>query len=83
MLFSKESLLERLDDEDYLEDRYMSSSRWAREYRLVFKHEDKFYASYYRVGATEYQDETPWDYEPDMIECPEVQQKEKIVAYYE
>lgn len=49
------------------------NSRWSLEYRLVFKHGDKFWETSYRTGATEQQDESPWEYDSAEIECWQVE----------
>lgn len=51
-------------------------TRWCLVYELVFVINDKAYLSTYRVGATESQDESPYEYEDDLIECQEVVAKE-------
>lgn len=45
------------------------NSRWSITYKLVFQVDDKYWLSFYRVGATEYQDERPWQFEGDMVDC--------------
>jgi len=57
-------------------------SRWSVTYQLIFQEGNKFYRTVYSKGATEYQDERPWDYETD-VECVEVQPVEKTVIVYE
>jgi len=57
-------------------------SRWSIYYSLVFKYEGKFYETDYSVGATEIQDESPWQYAPDEIEVTEVEPYEKTVIDY-
>ena len=71
MKFSKEFLLEELDEDPVLET-IEGSGRWTTHYRRVFAFEGKFYETYYRCGSTEMQDERPYEYEEDEIECPEV-----------
>jgi hypothetical protein len=50
---------------------------------MIFKFEDKLYKTSYSTGATEYQDEDPYEYEDDVIECPEVFPVEKTIIVYE
>lgn len=50
-------------------------------YEIVFEHEGKFYRATYSVGATECQDEAPWEYE-DKVLCEEVKQVEKLVKVW-
>ena len=51
------------------------TSRWSVYHRIVFGYEGKFYETHYSEGATEMQDESPWEYE-DEVECDEVELKE-------
>jgi hypothetical protein len=87
MKFTKEYLLDLLDGEVgdgvVMEDDVSHKTRWSLCYRMVFKHEDKFYVTRYSIGATESQDESPYEYEDDEIECKEVFPKEVTVTVYE
>lgn len=59
---------------DLIYDKQMDNDRWSIHHDIVFKHLEtgKFYSSSYSVGATEYQDERPWEYAGDVIHCIEV-----------
>lgn len=61
------------------------TSRWAVQYRLVFKDTEtgKFYEANYQRGATESQDERPFEYDGALVECHEVRPVEKTVVVYE
>lgn len=81
MLFSKEFLLEdALDNE--ISDSVLYRSRWSVTYRRVFSFKDKFYETIYSVGATEYQEENPYEGEGDEIECKEVFPTEVTITVY-
>ncbi len=58
-----------------LKDDIVDTSRWSIRHRIIFEHNGKFYQTHYSVGATECQDESPWEYD-DEIECVEVELKE-------
>jgi len=82
MLFKKEFLID-LVYEDHLPNevqvmynKIMGKSRWDAHYEMVFKCEDKFYKTSYTRGLTEYQDNQPYEYDEDEIECQEVKQVE-------
>ena len=47
-----------------IEDRITSHSRWSVQHRVVLYHipTDTYWQSHYSVGATEYQDESPWQH---------------------
>lgn len=82
MKIPKAEMLDILDTPNVLEDTLIGSGRWSVHHRIVFKYQDKFYQTTYSVGATEYQNEGPWEYEDD-IECQEVRQVEKLVKVWE
>jgi hypothetical protein len=92
--FTKEELVEKrglpyvnyagedLEDKQriYL-DEITNHNRWSVGHRIVFQYNDKVYEAYYSVGATESQDESPWEYE-DEIECTEVEEVEVAVKQW-
>jgi hypothetical protein len=85
MKFKREFLTEELGlpwfKEHKVEDKVIDNSRWSIDHELVFKYNDKFYQTYYSVGATECQDEHPWEYD-DEVNCTEViQQETKVMAW--
>ncbi len=86
MKFAKETLQNALwDDEDGFEtvvNKITGTSRWSVNYQWIFKYQDKFYQTYYSTGATEYQEESPFEYEGDEIECVEVVPYEKTIIAY-
>ena len=57
--------------------------RWSVVSMRIFEHEGRFYKTVYSEGATESQDERPYEYEGDEIECPEVFPKQHTVIVYE
>ena len=84
MIFKKEFLLDILDsDKGLIYTNLVDTSRWSLYYEMVFEFEGKFYKTAYSVGATECQDESPFEFDPDEIECQEVFKKEKLVTVYE
>jgi hypothetical protein len=57
--------------------------RWTVTYCLIIKRlsDGKFFRDYYRTGATESQDEGPWEYEiPSFVEVRPVA---KTITVYE
>lgn len=55
-----------------IEDIIIGKSRWHIQHEMIFKWTDgKVYRTQYQVGATENQDEKPWEHE-DEIGCTEV-----------
>lgn len=79
--FMLEVLWEDRDDAEIILDVIDGNSRWSLEHRFIFTFEGKFWETSYRTGATEQQDETPWQYD-DSVECWEVVPVEKIVIDY-
>jgi hypothetical protein len=80
MLFTREQLLDAL--EDAVENTIVGHSRWSVQHRAIVNIDGKFYEAEYQVGATESQDESPWQYEK-TVECPEVQQVTKTIQVWE
>ena len=81
MIFKKEFLREFEGEE--IESKIIDTTRWSIVKRRIFKYEGKFYETIYCFGATESQDESPYEYEDDEIECPEVIPVEKTIIVYE
>ncbi len=59
---------------DAIEDNIIDNTRWSIIHEIIFEYNNKFYRTEYSIGATEMQDECPWDY-MDEVECEEVIQK--------
>lgn len=79
MKFKREFLINELDlPYNAVEDKVVDNSRWSIHHKIIFEYEGKFYQTRYSVGATESQDERPWEYD-DEIDCTEVVQKEVTV----
>jgi hypothetical protein len=81
MKFSKEFLSEF--DGETVTERVIGTRRWSTDYERVFKHEGRFYLTTFSRGSTESQDERPYEYDGDEIECVEVFPREKVVIVYE
>lgn len=73
--FSKEYLQERDLPYSAILDKIIDTSRWSIIHEIVFEDNGKFYSTMYSEGATEMQDESPWEYD-NIIECTEVELKE-------
>ena len=75
--FSKDYLKDELDlpYENTIVDNIIDTGRWSIYHEIVFSDKGRFYMTTYSEGATECQDESPWEYE-DEIECTEVELKE-------
>lgn len=61
-----------------LEDKITGHGRWSVVHEIVFELGGKFYRTTYSIGATEMQDERPWQYE-DSVTCEEVKRVEKVI----
>lgn len=61
-----------------IKDDITDTSRWSIYHDIIFTHDGKFYRTYYSVGATEMQWESPWENETE-VECTEVELKEVMV----
>jgi hypothetical protein len=64
-----------------ISDEIIDTSRWSVIHYIIFKFEDKFYGTSYSVGATEQQDEYPWEFE-DPIHCEELVPIQKTITVY-
>jgi hypothetical protein len=60
---------------DAILDEITDTSRWSIHHRIIFAYQGRFYQTFYSEGATEMQDERPWEYD-DEVECEEVELKE-------
>lgn len=76
-VFSKDYLKDELNlpYDNAIVDRIIDTTRWSIIHEIVFEDNGKFYQTIYSEGATEMQDERPWEYE-DEIECTEVELRE-------
>lgn len=85
MKFKKEYLQDLVYDEvdGVIKDQITDTSRWSTHHEMVFKYEDRYYKTYYSVGSTEQQEESPFEYDDDEIECKEVFPIEKTIIVYE
>ena len=89
MKFERERLQNLLwgkcDDLKKIRNEITGTSRWSVHYELVFEDilTSKFYSVSYSRGATEYQDERPFEYDGDEINCIEVKPVEKTIIVYE
>lgn len=68
---------------ELIEDNIDDTTRWSILHSIVFKFEDKFYTTCYSEGATEMQDESPFEHEGDEVECFEVKPVEVVVTQYQ
>ena len=85
MKFKKEFLQGVVWDEEdveIIEEKIIDTDRWTTRHSVVFRLDDKYYQTYYNQGATEQQDERPYEYDEDEIECDEVEPYEVAVIKY-
>ena len=90
MKFSKETLQELADaltgevieGIEVISNEIIDNNRWSVIYAIIFKSGDHFYSSSYSTGATEIQDEYPYDNDDDEIECTEVYPHQVTVTHY-
>lgn len=79
MKFKRDYLINELGvpyDCNLIHEEIVDVTRWSIVKEIVFQDTDgKYYQTTYSEGATELQDESPWEYE-DMVECTEVELKE-------
>ncbi len=63
-------------------DTIVDNDRWSIYHEIIFEDKGKFYSAYYSVGATEMQDERPWENE-EIVDCIEVELVEKLIKVWE
>jgi len=69
----RELLWDDIDDAELVSDIIDDHRRWSVGHTIIFMFDGKFYKTSYSVGATEYQDEQPFEYCDDEIDCVEVE----------
>lgn len=70
-------------DFEVIEDKPTGNSRWSQIHQIIIKRlsDNKFFKDKYSIGATEHQEENPYEYsEPNFTEVFPV---EKVVIVYE
>lgn len=69
---------------EVVQSEMVDTSRWSHIYERVYKDLDtgKYWRTSYRVGATECQEERPYEYDGAMIEFMEVVPRETIIIEY-
>lgn len=84
MKFHKDFLINELDlPYSAIKNTITGQSRWSTQHEIVFAHEGKFYMTNYSEGSTESQDESPFEYSPNEIECIEVELVEKLIKVWQ
>lgn len=71
------------DGYSILSNELVDTSRWSTHHALVFMHQGERWRTSYRCGATECQDEYPFEYEGETVTCRRVVPVEKVVVVYE
>ncbi len=66
-----------------ISDIIVQHRRWSVDHVRVFEFEGKFYRTEYSVGATESQDEGPYEDDHKNIDCVEVTPVLKQITVYE
>lgn len=74
---------EQVDGLEVISNTIVDHTRWSVVYEVIFKEDYQFYKVSYSVGATESQDEGPFEYDNDEIDCIEVAPVEKTIVVYE
>lgn len=70
------------EDIQVIQSELIDTTRWSQIHELVIKKDDKYYSKRYSIGATEYQDEGPFDNEGPFVEFNEVEPYEHTVIKY-
>lgn len=67
---------------EIVEDKVVDTTRWSELHDIIFCYQGKHYEAGYSCGATEMQDESPWEYEEE-VECYEVTLTTQMVEVWE
>lgn len=78
----REYLLAKDLPDEALENNIIDATRWSVINEIIFEDEGRFWKTTYSEGATECQDESPWEYEPEVI-LIEVEKTQKMVFVWE
>jgi len=90
MIFTKEQLQQMVygdyeeDDKEalWLVDSHITGiSRWSVDWSGVFSYKGKHYQTFWSVGATECQEEHPFEYDEEK-DCDEVVQKKVLTTQW-
>lgn len=73
---------EEIEGFEIVEDNIVDTTRWSEIHTMIFEHEGKTYRSTYSCGATEMQDEAPYEYDDEEIVCEEVELKQVMIETY-
>lgn len=68
-----------------VQDELVDTSRWSHIHERIYQNieDGKFYSTSYSTGATECQNERPYEYDGDMIDFIEVKAIEKTITVFE
>jgi hypothetical protein len=68
----RDEMRELVGSDDVVRDRIIGHRRWSVDHELIFRRDGRLWRARYSVGATEYQEEGPFDNAPDPVGCTEV-----------
>lgn len=71
-----------VEDSKVIQDTIEGNSRWAIDHELIVQYKGKYYKTWYSVGATECQDQRPFEYEKE-VKLIEVEQVEVTVKVWQ
>lgn len=86
--FEKSLLREIIADDaegySVVESNILDTSRWSVYHECVFdrRSDGMMFRTQYSIGATEYQDESPYEYDGDVIEVEVVEPINVVVRKY-
>lgn len=80
---AREIVEEANEDWKEIESKIVDNSRWSIHHKGVFQYipTGKYYEFYWSVGATEYQEEQPFEYDKE-VEALEVHQVPEVVQVW-
>lgn len=85
--FAKEDLVDLAyggapDGFEIISNTISDTTRWSVLHELIFSFGGEFFRTRYNVGATEQQDEQPFEDEGETVECRQVTPEETTITIY-
>lgn len=82
LLCGSDEFLKR-EDIEIVESEIIDHRRWSVDYLMTFRQGDRYFRVDYSMGATEHQDQGPFDDCGEFVEVEEVVPVEKTIVVYE
>ena len=80
----REIARDKSEEYEAIKIKVIDTDRWTIQYEVIFMgiKTGKYYRTFWSRGATEMQEERPYDYETGEIECDEVESVEVTIKQW-